>query len=164
MSETTKVYCMVLILSTLFILVINLLAKFWEYMIDKLFDDHKFFDELEQMDIDNSYSTDTVECLTEEYIHDWMHDPSSDVKCGDSVFVYLIQDKAYLDLIETGKPGLFRKSRSRANCLIVNIAVRNHISFEFERIHSITCHSLSSELASLEKQGMWFTYDISLVS
>lgn len=164
MSETTKVYCIVLALISLSIFVIHILSKLWEYMIDKLFDDHKFFDALEQMDIDDSYSTDTVECLTEEYIHEWMHDPSSDVKCGDSVFVYLIQDKDYLDLLNTNKPGLFHKAGRKKNILIVNLAVRNHISFEFEKIHSITCHSLSPELASLEHQGLWFAYDISLAS
>lgn len=162
MSETTKVYCIVLILITLSIFVIQMLAKLWEYMIDKLFDDHKFLDALEQMDIDDSYSTDTVECLTEEYIQDWMHDPLSDVKCGDSVFVYLIQDKDYLNLLNTNKPRLFHKAGRIKNTLIVNLAVRNHISFEFERIHSITCNSLSPELASLAHQGLWFTYDISL--
>lgn len=162
MSETTKVYCIVLILITLSIFVIQILAKLSEYMIDKLFDDHKFLDALEQMDIDDSYTTDTVECLNEEYIQDWMHDRLSDVKCGDSVFVYLIQDKDYLDLLNTNKPGLFHKAGRKKNTLIVNLVVRNHISFEFERIHSITCHSLSPELASLEHQGMWFAYDRSL--
>ena len=156
MSETTKVYCIVLALITLSIFVIHILSRLWEYMVDKLFDDHKLLAELEQTDIDDSYSTDTVECLTEEYIQDWMHDSSSDVKCGDSVFVYLIRDKEYLDLLDFGKPRLFHKATSKKNALIVNLAVRNHTSFEFERIHSITCHSLSPELASLEHQGMWF--------
>ena len=112
---------------------------------------------------DDSYSTDTVECLTEEYIRDWMHDPSSSVMCGDSVFVYLIQDKEYLELLDAEKLRLFHKTRRKQNAFIVNMAVRNHISLEFERIHSVACYSISSELASLERQGMWFPYDMSLV-
>ena len=163
MSETVKVYCTVLVLISLFIIGIHLLAKFLEYLIDKLFDDHKFFDALERVDIDDSYSTDTVECLTEEYIRDWMYDPSSSVMCGDLVFVYLIQDKEYLELLDAEKLRLFHKNRRKQNAFIVNMAVRNHISLEFERIHSVACYSISSELASLERQGMWFPYDMSLV-
>ena len=165
MSETASVYCMVLILNTLFIVAMRLFIKAWECLIDKIFAEHNKQMELIMSEtLDESYTTAYVDCLTEAYIRDWMHSSTSDVKCGDSVFAYLIQDEEYLELLKPPKPSLFHRIRGKEENYIVNLAVKNHNSYDFERIHSVTCHSISPELAPLEHQGMWFSYGMSLVS
>ena len=164
MSVTAKVYCMVIILIALFMFGMCLFIKACEHFIDKIFADHdKQVELILSQKHDDSYTTAYVDCLTEAYILGWMHSSTSDVKCGDSVFAYLIQDEAYLELLYDSKSRLFHRKRNKEN-LIVNLAVRNHDSYDFERIHSITCRSISPELAPLEHHGVWFSYDASLVS
>ena len=164
MSETAKVYCTVILLLALFIIVVHLFVRFFEYIVDKLFVDQELLKVPDLDETDYSYSSDTVDCLTEEYIRSWIHSPSNGVKCGDSVFVHMIREGAYLVLLDTPKSGLFQRKRKVHHHLVVNLAVRNHNTFEFERIHSITCRSLSPELETIEHGGKWYTYDISLVS
>ncbi len=162
MSETIQVYCMVIILLILFIVFMHFFVKLGERLINFIFADHNKQMALISGNFDKNFTMSSVDCLDEKYIREWIQSSASDIKCGDSVFVYLIQDDICRELLS--EPGLFRCKRRKDKRLIVNLAVRNHYSYEFERIHSITCNSISPELASLANQGMWFSYDMSLVN
>ena len=161
MSRRIRVYCMVIILLILFAVFMHFFVKLSERLINFIFADHNKQMALISENNDKNFTMSSVDCLDEIYIREWIQSSASDIKCGDSVFVYLIQDDICRELLS--EPGLFRCKRRKAKCLIVNLAVRNHYSYEFERIHSITCNSISPELVSLAYQGMWFSYDMSLV-
>ncbi len=162
MTETIQVYCEVVILMIVFIVFIQLFVKQGERLIDLIFSEHDKQMDIFGEEVDKNYSMSSVDCLNETYIRDWIQSSSSGVKCGDSVFAYLIHDEVYHKLLS--EPGLFHRKRRKDKHIIVNLAVRNHNTYEFERIHSITCNSVSPELASLAHQGMWFSYDMSLVN